>query len=78
LFCPVNSSGVKSGTAEAGIGEDREKLGRFFLAILSESLFGVVPVLSLADMVMSVIEWIWSEGSICEIWEIHEWLSAAR
>jgi hypothetical protein len=25
-----------------------------------------------------VIEWIWSEGSICELWEIHECLSSAR
>jgi hypothetical protein len=50
----------------------------FILAIISESLFGVVRVWYLADVVMSVIEWIWSEGSICEIWETHEWLSAVR
>jgi hypothetical protein len=32
----------------------------------------------LADEVMSVTEWIWSEGSFCGIWEIHEMLSAAK
>jgi hypothetical protein len=50
----------------------------FIVEIISESPFGVVRVWCLADELMSVIELIWSEGSICEIWEIQEWLSAAR
>jgi hypothetical protein len=55
-----------------------EFIERFILAIIAESLFGVVRVWYLPDEVMSVIEWIWLQGSICEIWEIHEWLSAGR
>jgi hypothetical protein len=50
----------------------------YIFAVISKSCFGVVRVWYLADEVMSVIEWILLEGTICEIWEIHEWLGAER